>query len=267
MSRARAALGVARSLGIYYLGRERRRAMDRLYGGFLGAGDLAFDIGSHVGDRIASFRRLGARVVAVEPQAALARTLRLLYGRDPAVTLVTAAVGGTAGDVDLFVNRANPTVSTVSAAFVAAARGAPGWEGQVWDGRVRVPQVTLDDLVAAHGEPAFVKLDIEGSEAEALAGLSHPVGALSFECTTIQRDQALACLDHCRRLGDYRFNAALGETQRLVHRRWLRAAEMGEWVAGLPHDANSGDIYARLVGTRGRSVMMGSAIGEPGRCR
>ena len=31
-------------------------------------GDLAFDIGSHVGDRISSFRRLGARVVALEPQ-------------------------------------------------------------------------------------------------------------------------------------------------------------------------------------------------------
>jgi FkbM family methyltransferase len=223
--------------------------MDRLYGGFMGAGDLVFDVGSHVGDRIASFRRLGARVVAVEPQAALAGTLRLLYGRDPSVVLVAAAVGRVAGETDLFLNLANPTVSTASAAFVEAARGAAGWEGQVWDGRARVPQVTLDDLVGAHGEPVFVKLDIEGSEAQALAGLSHPVTALSFELTTIQRDVALACLDECRRLGDYRFNAALGESQRLVHGRWLHAAEMGQWVARLPHDANSGDIYARLART------------------
>ncbi len=48
------------------------------YGEFVRPGDLAFDIGAHVGDRIGSFRRLGARVVAVEPQPALVRTLRLI---------------------------------------------------------------------------------------------------------------------------------------------------------------------------------------------
>jgi hypothetical protein len=46
-------------------------------------------------------------------------------------------------------------------------------------------------------------------------------------------------------LGDYSFNASLGETQRLVHASWLSAEAMAEWVAGLPHAANSGDIYAR----------------------
>jgi hypothetical protein len=83
----RAARGVIRSLRIYYGDRRRRGALDRHYAGFAGAGDLVFDIGGHVGDRVASFRRLGARVVAVEPQPALAATLRLFYGRNPAVTI------------------------------------------------------------------------------------------------------------------------------------------------------------------------------------
>ena len=56
-------------------------------------GDLVFDIGAHVGDRIAAFRRLGARVVAVEPQPALVKTLKLLYGRDRAVAIEPVAVG------------------------------------------------------------------------------------------------------------------------------------------------------------------------------
>jgi len=38
-----------------------------------GRGDRVFDIGAHVGDRVASFRRLGARIVAVEPQPAMVR--------------------------------------------------------------------------------------------------------------------------------------------------------------------------------------------------
>ena len=56
--------GVLRSLRIYYGGRHNRDAMDRLYARFVKPGDLVFDVGSHVGDRIAAFRRLGARVVA-----------------------------------------------------------------------------------------------------------------------------------------------------------------------------------------------------------
>ena len=54
-----------RSLDVYYGDRARDDAMDALYTRFVGKGGLAFDIGSHVGDRIGSFRRLGARVVAL----------------------------------------------------------------------------------------------------------------------------------------------------------------------------------------------------------
>ena len=42
------------------------------------------------------------------------------------------------------------------------------------------------------------------------------------------------------------FNAALGESQTLVHARWQSAEEIACWVAALPHAANSGDIYAQL---------------------
>jgi hypothetical protein len=80
----RTARGVIRSLGIYYGRHQRNRAqaMDDLYRRFVRPGDLVFDIGAHVGDRVAAFRRLGARIVAVEPQPALALTLNMLYGRD-----------------------------------------------------------------------------------------------------------------------------------------------------------------------------------------
>ena len=86
LDRMRAARGVVRSLRIYYGGRHRRAALDAIYSRFVTSGDLVFDIGAHVGDRVAAFRRLGARVVVAEPQPALATTLRLLYGRDREVT-------------------------------------------------------------------------------------------------------------------------------------------------------------------------------------
>lgn len=238
--------GIARSLRIYYGGGERRAAMERLYGQFVRPGDLAFDIGAHVGDRVAVFRGFGARVVAVEPQPALVKTLRLLYGRDRAVAIEPVAVGRKVGVLEFKLNVDNPTVSTASEEFRRAADGAPGWEGQAWSRTIQVPARTLDALLTRYGMPAFIKIDVEGSEAEALAGLTRPSRALSFEFTTIQRDVAAACIERCARLGYTRYNAALGECHALVHLHWVGAEEIAAWLHALPQSANSGDIYALL---------------------
>jgi FkbM family methyltransferase len=236
--------GVLRSLRIYYGNRARHADMDRLYRRVVKSGDLVFDVGAHVGDRVASFRRLGARVVAVEPQPALARTLKLLYRRDRAVVIEPVAVGRAAGTIALRVNVDNPTVSSASDAFIKAADGAPGWQGQRWSKTVQVPVTTLDVLIERHGLPAFIKLDVEGFEVEALAGLTRNVPALSFEFTTIQPELAAACIERCAALGYRLFNAALGESQALVHSRWQDAQAIANWLAALPMVANSGDIYA-----------------------
>jgi FkbM family methyltransferase len=242
--RFRSLRAVLRSLRIYYGNRQRRVTMDQLYGQFIRRGDLAFDVGAHVGDRVASFRRLGARVVAVEPQPALLRTLRLFYGRKGNVVIEAVLVGASIGRTDFRINVDNPTISTASTAFVDAADGAPGWEGQHWTRTIRIPVTTLDALIARHGMPAFIKIDVEGFEADVLAGLTNPVKALSFEFTTIQRDIAHRCIERCAALGFSTFNAALGETQMLVTETWMSAQEIRRWIDELPHSANSGDIYA-----------------------
>ena len=240
----RTARGVFRSLRIYYGRRHNRADMDALYARFVKPGDLVFDVGSHVGDRIAAFRRLGCRVVACEPNPPLVKTLRLIYGRDASVIVAPVAVGAAPGEVEMKINVDNPTVSTASRDFVQASLGAPGWQGQNWDKSIKVATTTLDALIARHGVPAFIKIDVEGFEAEALAGLTQGVAALSFEFTTIQRDVAYACLARCAALGYVRYNAALGESQKLAHDDWQSVGAIGRWLDALPMEANSGDVYA-----------------------
>lgn len=236
-----------RSFDVYYRDSTRTARMDRLNGALVGPGALVFDLGAHVGDRVGSFLRLGARVVALEPQRLPHRALRLLYGRCERAVLLPLAVGARAGWTDLITNSDNLTVATVAPDFVAAANGALGWEGQVWDGRVSVQVTTLDALIGEYGMPDFVKIDVEGHEAEVLGGLSAALPALSFEVTMIQRDVAHACLAQIESLGPYEFNLSLGEAHRLELGDWVDAREMHSLLAALPWDANSGDVYARRV--------------------
>lgn len=247
--RAREALGsslgaLERSLEVYYGDPVRDAAMDALYARFVPRSGLAFDIGSHVGDRIASFRRIGARVVALEPQPLCATVIRAIHGGDREVTLVQSACGAADGILKLHINSANPTVTTASPDFVRAADGAGGWEGQVWDQALDVPVTTLDQLIALHGKPDFIKIDVEGFEDSVLSGLSAPVAALSFEFTTIQKDVADRCMARLVALGYRRFNVALGESQQMNFTTEVSAEEMRRYIAGLPHTANSGDVYA-----------------------
>ena len=250
MSRAGRAFGIARSLLVYHAIPLRQRRMQRLYRQFVRPGDLVFDIGAHVGNRVRAFAAIGCRVIALEPQPDFARLLRTLFGRSTRIEVVEAAVTGADGAEWLSVSERNPTVSTTAASWREARAREPGFGGVQWNQRIRVRAVTTDALIAQYGVPAFIKIDVEGGEPAVLDGLSRPVPALSFEYIPGATDEVRACVDRMAKLAGtssrYEFNWSVGESYELASAEWLDAAGLVAALGALDAGARSGDVYARL---------------------
>jgi FkbM family methyltransferase len=253
MSALDRAVGLVRSLVVYHGIPGRQRRMRRLYATFVSAGDLAFDIGAHAGNRTRALASLGCRVVSLEPQPDFARLLRTIFARTPAVTIVEKAAGRSVGRASLAVSDRTPTVTTLSSTWRDARREDTDFAGVKWNRSVDVAVTTLDALIAQHGIPSFVKIDVEGSEPDVLAGLSQPVRVVSFEYLARALDRVEACTARLAELGDYRFTWSPGESFRLATDVRLTAPELITALRTQLAQQQSGDIYAALFRAPGHS--------------
>jgi FkbM family methyltransferase len=240
------ALGFARSLAIYHGQPWRTRALTRHYAAFVGPGDLAFDVGAHVGNHARCLARLGARVLAIEPQPALARWLRWLFRHRPEVTVVESALAAAPGVVELRRSPRTPTVATASHAWIDKVGASAGFAGVRWADVLEVRALTLDGLIARHGLPRLCKIDVEGYEAEVLRGLSRPISIVSFEYLPAALDVAVGAAARLAALAPYRFNVTVGERRHLLWREWRSLFALEAWLAARRPDERSGDIHARL---------------------
>ena len=239
-------LGLSWSFLIYYGLPFHHQALTRIYAPFIRPGDLCFDIGAHLGDRIRAWSKLDARIIALEPHTRMMDWLRRWYGDQPNVLLIEQAVGAQPGVETLWISRLTPSVSTLSQKWLTTVQQNRKFAGVRWEEQVPVTVTTLDALIAQYGKPAFCKIDVEGAELDVLQGLSQALPALSFEYTPAMIETALGCINRLSQLGHYEYNWRVSEWPRLRSLVWLSPEDMAATLTRMSLDSNSGDVYARL---------------------
>lgn len=218
----------------------------KFYSQFVRRGDLCFDVGANVGRRTGVFLELGATVIAVEPQEHCMYRLKKKYGSNSNIILVQKAVGEREGQAEMMLCDSH-SLSSLSKSWVETVKTSGRYSSCTWNRTVTVPIVTLDDLILQYGKPAFMKIDVEGFEYEALKGLSQPVSVICFEFTPEFMGPALKCVEHLSRIGPSQFNYCLEDKPTtFVLSEWYLPGQMRERLESLCGKGTVGDIYIRF---------------------
>lgn len=214
-------------------GRYRAARAGRYYKEFVRSGDLVFDIGAHTGAHTDIFIALGARVVAVEPQAKYAA---LITRR---AVVETVAVGSTRGRATLMLADGAPELATVSTDWVESIHER--FPDHAYTDTVSVPMETLDILIGRHGLPSFCKIDAEGHDAEVIRGLSTPLRGFQCEFAAEATDVPAEAIRLLSVLGDYSFALSYGTSMKRSD--WMTGERTTGMLRHLARDA-WGDLLA-----------------------
>ena len=189
----------------WILAREKQLEFYRRLLTELRPGDLIFDIGANEGFKTDLFLRLGARVVAVDPDETNQSILRERFARFRFVRRPLVIVGKAVSDNStretMWIDGPGSAVNTLSQKWATAlnankARHAHGHAGLNFAQQKTVETTTLERLMSEHGVPIFIKIDVEGYELNVIRGLRRPVPYLSFEVNLPEfRSEGLQCVE------------------------------------------------------------------------
>jgi FkbM family methyltransferase len=211
------------------------------------AKSLVFDIGANTGQYAAALESVGAKVVALEPNASCVRHIEISYaGRR--IEVIQAVAGPQNGLAAFNISDVRDDISSMSEDWMRAIREQHKEYEGLWNRKITVPMITLDSLIQHFGTPYYIKIDVEGSEERVLDGISQQPPLMSFEFNLAYLDAAHRCMDKEVFSQRSEFNFVFGDPTRFQLNEWTGQKEqLKELLSAMPKVDRHGDIFVRKI--------------------
>ncbi|OGZ71029.1 MAG: hypothetical protein A2904_01465 [Candidatus Staskawiczbacteria bacterium RIFCSPLOWO2_01_FULL_33_9] len=220
---------------------EKRETI--FYSQFIKKNDLCFDVGANIGNKTNIFLKLGAKVIAIEPQKLAYQKIEQLYGDNKNLSIVNKGLAENNGFLEISIGEDYSVLATMSEKW---KKEGGVLKNYTWSKTEKVPVVTLDNLISQYGLPQFCKIDVEGFEEQVLKGLTQPIPYISFEFHKKFLEDAKKCIDYLVFLGKAKFNCCFGVSAEFIFKTWVEPSELFSKIEQSDDKDLWGDIYVKF---------------------